>query len=296
MEAIYFDYYPTFLYVDKYRFSDKWAYPPTATPYSLFRYVVSGSAVFSLGEQHYTVHAGDTFYIPQGSILSGAAINEEVCFISVRFVGSIRLQEMDMLRNLWNIPYQYTFGKEHIIGTWFEALYESAISKRNYKMLEVRGYLNLICAALARTQDKNDYYDDTVSEDRKEREALFDIASIQRRAAKSVQNSDPRITMVLDYIIAHPEENLSREMMCGIADISESTLRRLFKSQTGKTIYEFVKETKMTNAARRLLVTTEPISTISYNLGFEAPSYFGKCFKEVFGLSPQEYRKMSHEA
>ena len=51
----------------------------------------------------------------------------------------------------------------------------------------------------------------------------------------------------------------------------------------------------MTNAARKLLVTNEPISSIAYALGYETPSYFAKCFKEVFGLSPQEYRRTSHD-
>ena len=40
-----------------------------------------------------------------------------------------------------------------------------------------------------------------------------------------------------------------------MAEISESTLRRLFKEQAGKTLYEFIRETKMTHAARKLLVT-----------------------------------------
>lgn len=52
----------------------------------------------------------------------------------------------------------------------------------------------------------------------------------------------------------------------------------------------------MTHAARKLLVTNEPISAIAYELGYEAPSYFTKCFKEVFGATPQEYRRTSREA
>ena len=63
-----------------------------------------------------------------------------------------------------------------------------------------------------------------------------------------------------------------------MAEISESTLRRLFKEQAGKTLYEFIRETKMTHAARKLLVTNEPISAIAYELGYEAPSYFYQMF------------------
>lgn len=199
------------------------------------------------------------------------------------------------MHSLWKIPVQHSFATHPQMKAWFESLHASAVSRHNYKMLEVRGYLNLICAELAKTVPENDNGDSTLEADRKKMEAMFDVKALHLRATKSTQKNDPRITVILDYITSHPEENLTREQMCQMADISESTLRRLFKEKTGKTIYEFVTETKMTNAARRLLVTNDAVATIAYDLGYEAPSYFGKCFKAVFGLSPQEYRKSSHE-
>lgn len=226
----------------------------------------------------------------------GCAANEEVVFISVRFVGSIQFQDGDLMQSLWHIPIHSRFLHQQEVKSWFEALYASAVSRRNYKMLEIRGYLNLICAALAKTVPDNLNGDLTLEEDRRSMEEILDVKHMQRRANKSAPKNDPRITAVVDYIITHPAINLTREQMCEMADVSESTLRRLFKENTGKTIYDFIKETKMTNAARRLLVTNEQISAIAYDLGYEIPSYFGKCFKEVFGISPQEYRKSSHEA
>lgn len=66
-----------------------------------------------------------------------------------------------------------------------------------------------------------------------------------------------------------------------MAEISESTLRRLFKEQAGKTLYEFIRETKMTHAARKLLVTNEPISAIAYELAMKRqatlPNVLRKC-------------------
>lgn len=96
MNAIYSDYSPIFLYVDKYRFSKNWGYPGATVPYSLIRYVISGRAVFSLGDTSYEVGPDDVFYIPQGSVLSCAA-KEEIAFISIRFVGSVQLADTDML-------------------------------------------------------------------------------------------------------------------------------------------------------------------------------------------------------
>ena len=295
MEAIYSDYYPIFIYVDKYRFSKNWVYPSAPVPYSLVRYVVSGTATFSLGDTHYEVGPGDVFYIPQGSILSCAA-KEEIVFISIRFIGSIQLASTDMLQMLWKVPIQHNFADTPDMLSYFERVYASALTRSTFKMLEIRGYLNLICAQLARVSKENFNRDSTLEEDRRNTEAHFDVQSIRHRAEKSARtNKDPRITIIVDTIITHPEKNFTSKELCELAGFSESTLRRLFKEQTGKTLYDFIKDTKMTNAARKLLVTNEPISSIAYELGYEAPSYFAKCFKEVFGISPLEYRRTFHE-
>lgn len=265
-------------------------------PYSLIRYVISGTAVFSLGDTSYDVGPDDVFYIPQGSVLSCAA-KEEIAFISIRFVGSVQLADTDMLCALWNVPFLHNFSDMPEMWTYFERAYASALTKTTFKYLEIRGYLNLICAQLARVSLDNFDKDETLEEDRKKMEARFDIESIRRRAVKSAtQKNDPRITIILDTIISHLEKNYTTKELCDMAEISESTLRRLFKEQAGKTLYEFIRETKMTHAARKLLVTNEPISAIAYELGYEAPSYFTKCFKEVFGVTPQEYRRTSREA
>lgn len=293
MDAIYSDYQPTFLYVDKYCFSSKWSYPPNLVPYALVRYVVSGEAVFKLGEQEYHVKPDEVFFIPQGSLLSCTA-KEEFVFISIRFAGSMHSQGNDLFQALWNFPLQHSFADQPQVKQWFEAIYSNAVSHHNFKALEIRGYLNLICGALARTCPGNFDRDLDPEAERKTMEAQFDIKNIQLRATRSLNFNDPRITVVLDYITTHPGENLTRVQLSEMAQMSESTLRRLFKEKTGKTIYEFMRDTKMINAARRLLVGNEPIAAIADALGYESPSYFSQCFKEVYGLSPLEYKKISH--
>ena len=46
------------------------------------------------------------------------------------------------------------------------------------------------------------------------------------------------------------------------------------------------------NRAHQMLITTEKtVSEVAYDVGFSAPSYFTKCFKEEFGFLPGEARK-----
>ena len=243
----------------------------------------------------YTVHHGDVFYIPQGSQLNCAAL-EEIVFISVRFIGSIQIQDEDMPKKLWSIGPQYHLPDEPEIAQWFERMYQSAISKTTYKRLETRGYLNLIVAKLAQYSANEMEREESLQADRELMESMSDMKYIRRRAVASQNKMNPRIQALVDYITLHPEENLSREAMCKMCDVSESTLRRLFKAQMGKSIYEFTKDTKVLYASHLLMTTSIPISEIGYQVGYESPSYFTKTFREVFGVSPQEYRKSSREA
>jgi len=293
MDTIYSNYAPTFLYVDKYQFSDKWAYKESRVPYSMFRYICSGSAEFTVNSVSYNVSQDDVFYIPQGSMLQCTA-HENIVFISVRFVGSMQLSDEDMLEQLWNITQHYNFKDFPEMKNWFEKMYRSAVSKATYKRLETRGYLNLICAELARRSGKNEENGETLAKDRTT-ESMFDLKYLRNRAKASHQNIDPRVQILVDYITVHPEENLTREKMCAMTGVSESTLRRLFKTLMGKSIYEFVNDTKMVYAAHLLATTLEPISEIGYQLGYESPSYFTKKFRENYGISPQAYRKLSKE-
>lgn len=294
MEAIYSNYSPTFLYIDKYHFPDKWVYQENKIPYNMFRYIYSGDAKFVVDNISYEVTQGDVFYIPQGSMLYCEAYTE-IVFVSVRFISSVQVPGEDMLKQLWNVRQQYHVADQPEIKDWFEKMYQIAISRSTYKRLETRGYLNLICAALAKMSTGNEESEETLQQDRKMMEAMFDMESIRRRAAISHVNNDPRIRTLVDYLTLHPEKNVTQEEMCEICDMSSSSIRRLFKQQTGKTLSDFIRETKMVYAAHQLVVTNLPISEIAYRLGYDANSYFGKIFRETYGVSPLEYRKQSRD-
>ena len=291
METIYLNYSPTFLYVDKYKFPHEWVSQTAHLPYSLLRYVISGSAEFRINGKSYDAKKDSVFYIPQGSSLYCEG-REEIEFISIRFTGSIQLQDGDMLKQLWNIKQEYSYKTEPNMKDMFEYIYTAAVSWTSYKRLEIRGYLNLICANLAQKSSKPSSVQDKTKGKKNPDivSVVDDMEYIRRRAVASQNKADPRIQMLVDYITLHPEKNLTREEMCEMCDVSESTLRRIFKAHMGKTIYEFIKETKLMYASYLLMRTNIPISEIGYKVGYESPSYFTKTFREVFGVSPKEYR------
>ncbi|MBS1322192.1 MAG: AraC family transcriptional regulator, partial [Parabacteroides sp.] len=58
----------------------------------------------------------------------------------------------------------------------------------------------------------------------------------------------------------------------------------------------FIQNIKLKTAAKMLRENEEyNISDISFQLGFSSLNYFGKSFKEYFGMSPTAYRKFHQE-
>ena len=73
--------------------------------------------------------------------------------------------------------------------------------------------------------------------------------------------------------------------------VSRVQLYRKVKQQTGRTPVDIIRLSRL-NRSKILLQTTDlSVSEIAYQVGFTAPSYFTKCFKDEFGILPGDIKK-----
>ena len=86
------------------------------------------------------------------------------------------------------------------------------------------------------------------------------------------------------------DENLSVEQIGSEIGLSRVQLYRKVKALTGYSPVELVRITRLKAAAEMLKTSDKTISEIAYAVGFGTPSYFSKCFKELFGRQPGEGR------
>ncbi|MDB5136043.1 MAG: hypothetical protein JWP37_2646, partial [Mucilaginibacter sp.] len=75
------------------------------------------------------------------------------------------------------------------------------------------------------------------------------------------------------------------------ANIPERTLSRLFKQETGMTIFQFIKTSRMQKALELMEDPAMNISEIVYHIGYESTATFSNLFKQLVGISPQKYRQ-----
>ena len=74
-------------------------------------------------------------------------------------------------------------------------------------------------------------------------------------------------------------------------DFSESHFMRYFKENMGTSFVDYLRDYRLTMAARLLLVSDENILSIAEEVGFDNLSYFNRAFKKKYGVTPRDYRK-----
>jgi YesN/AraC family two-component response regulator len=96
---------------------------------------------------------------------------------------------------------------------------------------------------------------------------------------------------VLDFIDDHLTEDLSLDRISSHFSINKSYLGRLFKKETGSTIYNFIL-LKRISLAKQLLAEGKNVSEACSLTGFNDYANFIRTFKQITGYSPTKYHKL----
>lgn len=91
----------------------------------------------------------------------------------------------------------------------------------------------------------------------------------------------------IEKYISNPD--LSVDGLADHLSLSRSQLYRKIKSLTNYSPNELIRIIRLKYAKQLLNSKTKSISEVAYETGFSSPSYFAKCFKDIYGESPTEY-------
>lgn len=86
-------------------------------------------------------------------------------------------------------------------------------------------------------------------------------------------------------------ENFGVKEFISATGLNGYYLRRRIKSIRKITINHFIIEVRLEKARELLLEGTYTAAEVSYNVGFNSPTYFNKCFHEYFGYPPGDIKK-----
>ena len=86
------------------------------------------------------------------------------------------------------------------------------------------------------------------------------------------------------------DSDLSVEDLAADMNLSRVQLYRKVKALTTSSPVELLRTARLKRAYQLLLTSDLSISEVAYQVGFTAPSYFTKCFKEEYGMLPGDVR------
>jgi len=103
------------------------------------------------------------------------------------------------------------------------------------------------------------------------------------------------INRAIDYILTHINEDLTVEDIARHCNFSKHYFSRMFKMETGESVYEFIKRIKMEQSAFRLKIEKgRSITDVGIEYGY-SPSNYSSAFKNHHNLTPVEFRRSIQE-
>lgn len=100
---------------------------------------------------------------------------------------------------------------------------------------------------------------------------------------------------LLDQVLTYVEQHLSNKI--SLADVShyffvsESTISQTFRKKMDVSFYRYVTQRRLI-AAKKLIEQGTSLESVSEQVGFSDYSSFFRAFKQEYGISPRQYRKL----
>ncbi len=107
---------------------------------------------------------------------------------------------------------------------------------------------------------------------------------------KNSSKGEDRIQKVINYIGDNYIKDISLEDLADVSYMTTNSFCRYFKSRTGKTAFQFIREFRVNKACQMLINGKKSIAEICYDTGFNSLSSFNRIFKNLKHVSASEYK------
>jgi AraC family transcriptional activator of pobA len=119
---------------------------------------------------------------------------------------------------------------------------------------------------------------------------LQKIFTSSKELNKNISRSAEITFNFKELVYKHYLTNKSVLFYASELSVSENYLHRCIKETIGESPKEWINKVSILQSQLLLQDLTKSISEIAFELNYGDPSYFGRLFRKVIGLTPSEYR------
>lgn len=232
--------------------------------------LLSGQGEYTVEDRHYSLRAGDILCIGNGQIhrpefAKGMEYERIIFYISPEFLRRQSTEDCN-LEALFDGIYGHVLRLEERRYQKVFALaeqLEAEINKESFgKSIMGNSLLLQLLVRVGRYRDKGELH-----------------------TADRPEVTDERIKRMLVFMENHLSEELSVEALAEQFFISKYHMMRLFKKETGQSVYDYLTERRLF-FARELIRQGLPATESCFSAGFGSYSSFTRAYGKRFGCTP----------
>lgn len=246
-------------------------------------YTRSGEGVHTVNGQSYHVSAGDMLLINYNQMHS---IEVESSFELVNFLFTPAFISSSLLTSE-NIADVFAFTLSGEVGEDFDLPIPIA-HFRGKEYMEIEA---IVSSMIKEYENKNQGYRSML------KAQMQMIFCMMMRNIREQESEIPNATLhkitpeILHYIDINCFDKLTLRNLAEKCFYTPNYFSRVFKETCGKSLTEYIKEKRITEAMRLLAETDMPITEISEIVGYSDRKAFYKFFKQMTANTPAEYRQ-----
>ena len=233
-------------------------------------FLVSGQGEYTVEDRNYVLKAGDILFIGNGQIhrpkfAKGVEYERIIFYISPEFLQRQSSEDCN-LKLLFDGIHGHVLRleerrKRKVID--LANLLEEELNKESFgKSIMANSLLLQLLVRLGRYRDKGNLMQE-----------------------EQLEVTDERIKKLLDFMEKHLSEELSIEKLAESVFMSRYHMMRLFKQETGQSVYDYLTERRLF-FARELIRQNIPATESCFRAGFGSYSSFTRAYGKRFGTTP----------
>lgn len=239
-------------------------------------YVQSGQAICFMGEEKLTVRAGN-----------GLLINSRV-------IHRFEAESSTIIPNVVFSPFLLTSENSLIYQKYLQPFIDRGA---NYFLFDPSVHWQAVCI-----QKMKEVFE---SQERQEAEEIVTVTSLlgfwnelyrhgypenEPVEQKTNRTNQARLQIMMQFIQEHYQERICLEDIGAAVHIGKSMTLQIFHQGIHQSPISYLIQFRLKQAAKLLVSTEKTISGIAEETGFESSTYFCRKFKELYGITPKDYR------
>ena len=243
-------------------------------------YVTEGTMEYKIPDKTITLQKGEMIFLNTGVLHASRMVGDTPC------KEYTHLFDMHFLSGLYNSVFEEKYflpiSRSSVLQVWH-------IRPDSYEKIKM---IEAVLKAAELSKNEPEGYEFDI------RTALCDFWRLLLKDMEELRASEPqynaidteRIKTMMEFIQDNCGEKLTLEQIAASASISTRECTRCFKRSVSLSPIVYLTQCRVRNATKLLKETSMSIIEISEECGFSSPSYFGKVFRELVGITPKEYR------